>query len=132
MGERRPNPDKDLEPMEMTWQTVKAVLREVLREELDMGVSEITPRYAGGTLEFRPSDTALKSKEVPVEAFFRKITSVREKLRVLEQKVNNHPRLNTEDRVELQALITRCYGSLTTFNFLFRDEEDHFAGMKGE
>jgi len=118
--------------MEMSWQAVKVILREVLQEELDMRVSEIAPRYADGVLEIKPADSAMKSKEIPVEIFFRKITSVREKLRVLEQKINNHPQLSTADRAEFQGLITRAYGSLTTFNFLFRDDEDRFSGMKGE
>lgn len=118
--------------MEMTWQAVKSALREVLHEELDMGLSAITPRYSGGVMEIKPSDSSLKSREIPVEVFFRKITSVREKLRVLEQKINSNPSLSVEDRAELQGLITRSYGSLTTFNFLFRDEEDRFEGQKGD
>ena len=64
------------------------------------------------------------------ETFLKKITSVREKLRVLEQKINNHPRLSDVERAEMQMLITRAYGSLTTFNILFRDEEDRFEGIK--
>ena len=64
--------------------------------------------------------------------FFKKITSVREKLRVLEQKINNHPRLAPEDKAEFQQLITRTYGSLTTFNFLFKEEQDKFVGVKTE
>ena len=67
-------------------------------------------------------------KEVDAHTIFRKITSIREKLRVLEQKLNNHDGLDEEDKVKLQALISRCYGSLTTFNFLFRDEQDRFRG----
>jgi len=93
-----------------------------------MGRYEIAPKWSGGTLVLRPADAALKEKDVPIEAFFKKITSVREKLRVLEQKINNHPGLSHEDRLEFQKIITRAYGSLTTFNVLFRDEEDRFHG----
>ena len=79
----------------------------------------------------QPFDGTLQAKEVPLNMFFKKITSVREKLRVLEQKINNHPRLSPEEKTEFQQLITRAYGSLTTFNVLFRDEADKFVGMKG-
>lgn len=67
-------------------------------------------------------------KDIPVETLFRKVTAVRERLRVLEQKINNHGALSTGDKAELQALITRSYGSLTTFNFLFDDARDGFKG----
>ncbi|MBP8127959.1 MAG: hypothetical protein KA184_00145 [Candidatus Hydrogenedentes bacterium] len=115
--------------MELSWQTVKALLREVLEEELGMGRCEIAPKWSGGTLVLKPADPGLKTKEVPIEAFFKKITSVREKLRVMEQKINNHASLGHEDKLELQKLISRAYGSLTTFNVLFRDEEDRFQGV---
>ncbi len=70
-------------------------------------------------------------KEVPVQALFKKVTSVREKLRVLEQKLNSHPGLSEKERGELQAYLTRCYGSLTTFNFLFLESTQQFRGTGG-
>ena len=70
-------------------------------------------------------------KEIPVDAVFRKVTAVRERLRVLEQKINNNGALSTGDKAELQALITRSYGSLTTFNFLFDDATEGFKGTGG-
>ena len=70
-------------------------------------------------------------KTVDVFQFFRKVTAVREKLRVLEQKVNNHDKLDHADRAELQGYITRAYGSLTTFNFLFAEDDDRFKGTGG-
>lgn len=97
-----------------------------------MGACAIAPRWSGGKMLLVPFDSSQKEKEVPLVAFFKKLTSVREKLRVLEQKINNHPGLSAEDKSELQMLITRSYGSLTTFNFLFRDEKDKFVGVKGE
>ena len=118
--------------MELSWQTVKAILREVLQEEMGMGRFEIAPKWDGGTLILKPADPDAKPKEVPLDTFFKKITSVREKLRVIEQKINNHDRLSHEDKLELQKLITRAYGSMTTFNVLFREEEDRFEGAKGE
>jgi len=117
--------------MELSWQSVKAALREVLEEELGCGRCEIAPRWDGGKLILQPFDSSLQAKDVPLDVFFKKITSVREKLRVLEQKLNNHPSLSNEDKLELQVLISRAYGSLTTFNVLFRDEEDKFRGVKG-
>lgn len=116
--------------MELSWQTVKAILREVLQEELGMGRHEMAPKWEGGTLILKPADPNAQSKEVPLDTFFKKITSVREKLRVIEQKINNHSKLSQEDKLELQKLITRAYGSMTTFNVLFRHEEDRFSGAK--
>ena len=118
--------------METSWSDVKAAMREVILEELCMGRFEIAPRYNGGKLLLQPFDTSLKSKEIPIDVFFKKITSVREKLRVLEQKVNNNAALSETDRMELQQYITRCYGSLTTFNILFAEEDDRFVGQKAE
>jgi len=118
--------------MEMSWQAVKAALREVLEEDAGYGRYELAKKWDGGTLVFKPGDGALQAKEVPIEAFFKKITAVREKLRRLEQKVNNHPALSLEDRAELQQYLTQAYGSLTTFNVLFRDPDDRFAGARGE
>ena len=117
--------------MELTWQSVKAALREVLEEEMGSGRYEIAPRWDGGKLILQPFDSGQQPKEVPISVFFKKITSVREKLRVLEQKLNSHPSLSNEDKLELQMLISRAYGSLTTFNILFQDEEDKFHGIKG-
>lgn len=116
--------------METDWQIAKAALREVLEDEWGVGRCRIALKWSGGTVVLKPPDDALQVKEIPMEAFFKKITAVREKLRVLEQKLNNHPTLSYEDKLEFQQLISRAYGSLTTFNVLFRDEEDRFVGMK--
>lgn len=118
--------------MEMTWQAVKAALREVLEEEAGYGRYELGPRWTGGKVILQPADPSLQAREIPLDAFFKKITAVREKLRILEQKINNHPTLSPEDKAELQQQLSRAYGSLTTFNFLFKNDEDRFVGMKGE
>lgn len=112
---------------------VRDAIREVL-EEMQMPQRPVTmhPRYEGGTLEIKPKDPSLKSKEIPVEDFFHKIVMIRDRFRVLEQKINAHDKLSEQDKVELQQYITRCYGSLTTFNILFEDKEDHFVGQKGD
>ena len=118
--------------MNTDWQAFKAVVREVLLEEMAIGRYEMAPKFDGGTLVLKPADPASKPKEIPIDTFFKKITSVREKLRVLEQKINSASGLSDSERAEIQGLITRAYGSLTTFNVLFRYEEDRFVGMKGE
>jgi hypothetical protein len=123
-------PGTEGDTMERTMEEIKEALREVIQEEIGARTCDMAPKWEGGKLVFQPFDTSLQSKEVPVGVFFKKITSVREKLRVLEQKVNNHPTLSLEDRTEMQQLITRAYGTLTTFNFLFRNEDDRFTGMK--
>ena len=118
--------------MEVTWQTIKAAVKEALEEEMAAGRIEITSRYKNGTMLLQPPDKSLKPKEMPIENFWKKITSVREKLRVLEQKINNNKNISAEERAELQMHITRCYGSLTSFNVLFKFEDDRFEGMKSE
>lgn len=87
-------------------------------------------RMEGGRVIFEDGQNR-QVKEVPTDQVFRKITAIRERLRVLEQKLNNHGALSSGDKAELQALITRCYGSLTTFNFLFDDARDGFKGTGG-
>ena len=89
-------------------------------------------RWKGGSLIMRPSREGQKEKELPLDDFFHKIVMVRDRLRVLEQKLNSHPGLSSADKVELHQYITRIYGSLTTFNILFADREDWFVGQKGE
>ena len=91
----------------------------------------LADRFAGGQLVLRPGRAGTQEKTVPIESFFRKITAVRDRLRVLEQRINAHEKLTDAEKVDLQAYVTRCYGSLTTFNVLFRDERDRFVGEKG-
>ncbi len=92
---------------------------------------EIGNKWTGGTLTLKPGDSSLKSKEVPIDVFFNKIVMLRDRLRVLEQHINSNKKLTEEDKVNLQQYITRCYGSLTTFNVLFKYTTDQFIGEKG-
>lgn len=97
------------------------------------GITENVPlgeKWINGTMLLQPADKSLKPKEVPVEDFFHKIVMLRDRLRVLEQNINSHKKLNDEEKVNLQQYITRCYGSLTTFNVLFKEKEDWFVGEK--
>lgn len=90
----------------------------------------LADKWEGGTLIFRPNDDALKEKELPIETFFHKIVMVRDRVRVMEQRINASDKLTDEDKVNLQQYITRIYGSLTTFNILFKYKEHHFSGEK--
>ena len=105
-------------------------MRAVLNAEQSVS-GHIADRWAGGQLVLKPGRAGTQEKTVPIEDFFRKIIAVRERLRVLEQRINSHPKLAEDDRLQLQEYITRAYGSLTTFNLLFADAEDRFVGTKG-
>ena len=89
-------------------------------------------KWLGGTMLLQPADKQLKPKELPIEDFFHKIVMLRDRLRVLEQNINSHKGLADEEKVNMQQYITRCYGSLTSFNVLFKDKEDWFTGEKGK
>ncbi len=123
-------PENVTEEIETHSEVEKSLLK-ILR--LWGNVSEIVPlgeRWVGGTMVLQPADKSLKPKEIPVEDFFHKIVMLRDRLRVLEQNINSSKNLSDEEKVNIQQYITRCYGSLTTFNVLFKNKEQWFVGEK--
>ncbi len=111
---------------------IERSLLKILRQWAD--VSEIVPigdKWIGGTMLLQTADKTLKPKEVPIDIFFHKIVMLRDRLRVMEQNINSHKKLTDEDKVNLQQYITRIYGTLTTFNVLFKNKEHWFVGEKG-
>lgn len=120
------------ELLDMDADEFRRVLREVLRDELGVSAVELGGRWLGGEMVLRPGKEGTAEKRIPIESIFHKIVMIRDRLRVLEQKVNSHPHLTADEKVQMQQYITQCYGSLTTFNILFADRGDAFIGQKGE
>jgi len=111
---------------------VEKSLLKILRQWSD--VTEVVPigdKWIGGTMLLQTADKTLKPKEIPIDDFFHKIVMLRDRLRVLEQNINSNKKLSDEEKVSIQQYITRCYGSLTTFNVLFKNKEQWFVGDKG-
>ena len=106
--------------------TVDAMVDRLGLEKPNAALKELAPRWRGGKLVLHPVDPTLTTKEVELELFFHKIVMMRNNLRVLEQKVNGSETISSADKFDWQAYITRCYGSMTTFNLLFKDKEDQF------
>lgn len=125
-----PPPRRDTRPvgeLEMTRDELKALLREAIDEQQ----AGLAPKWEGGTAVLKPADPSLQPKELPLTALFHKVVMIRDKLRVLEQKINANNKLTDAEKVDLQSYITGCYGSLTTFNVLFRERDDGFKGSSG-
>ena len=110
-------PDTDLE----------ATIRRIIREE--SGLTPATPaeKWRGGQLVLRPGKPGVQEKVVPIDTFFNKVVMLRNRLRTLEQQVNASE-LPDDQKLKLQGYITGCYGSLTTFNVLFAEDDDKFVG----
>lgn len=116
------------DPDLLSFEQVEKVFTRILRKWSDVQeVVHLGNRWKGGTLILKPGDLQLKSKEIPIETFFHKIVMVRDRLRVMEQRINASD-LTDQDKVSLQQYITKIYGSLTTFNVLFAEKEDYFTG----
>lgn len=114
-----------------THSDVERSLLKILR--LWGGITEtvkLGEKWEKGVLVLQPADKSLKPKEIPIEDFFHKIVMLRDRVRVMEQQINAHKKLSDEDKINLQQYITRIYGSLTTFNVLFKNKEHWFVGEK--
>ena len=115
----------------VSFSEVETVLTEILRKWSD--ATSLVPfgdKWKGGSLILRPGDPTMAEKEIPLNTFFHKIVMVRDRLRVMEQKINASDLLSDQDKVDLQQYITRIYGSLTTFNVLFKNKSDQFVGER--
>ncbi|MDR2126405.1 MAG: hypothetical protein LBP63_06220 [Prevotellaceae bacterium] len=97
-----------------------------LHENIPLG-----DRWTGGKMILQPANASMQNKEIPIETFFHKIVMLRDRLRVLEQSINSHAKLSDEDKINMQQYITRIYGTLTTFNVLFKEKNDNFVGSGG-
>lgn len=109
-------------------ENVEEAVRNVITEFSDIQhVVDLGDRWEGGSVTLNPKNPDLQSKEIPLETFWHKIVMMRDRLRVLEQNINSHKTLTEEEKINLQQYITRCYGSMTTFNILFENKEDQFS-----
>jgi hypothetical protein len=116
----------------VTFSDAEKSLIKILRTWADISEEvQLGDKWEGGTMILKPKDDSMKPKEIPVEAFFHKIVMVRDRLRVMEQRINAS-NISDEEKVNLQQYITRIYGSLTTFNVFFKYKDDYFVGDKGE
>lgn len=120
------------ELLDMNADEFRNVLREVLRDELGVADVALGGRWEGGEVILKPGKEGTAEKRIPIDALFNKIVMIRDKLRVLEQKINANAKLTAEEKVTMQQYVTGCYGSLTTFNVLFADKADQFVGQKGD
>jgi hypothetical protein len=138
---RTTSPDERREPLsfqlpeellDMDADEFREVLRAVIRDELGVGDAKLGGRWEGGEVVLKPGKEGTQEKRIPIENLFSKVVMIRDKLRVLEQKINAHGKLSPEEKVQMQQYITGCYGSLTTFNVLFADKSEQFVGQRGD
>lgn len=117
----------------VTLTDIEQALENILDRRLnEMQMVPMAVKWNNGTLILKPGDESLQQKEMPIETFFHKIVMARDRLRVMEQKINAHKILSDAEKVELQQYITFIYGSLTTFNVLFKESHQQFRGSGGD
>lgn len=129
---RDPNEQIDLGGEAMTRQELMEIFREAMSDQAVAEAPALAGKWEGGVIQLIPGKADLQAKELPIDSLFHKVVMARDRLRTLEQKINAHPKLTDAEKVEMQSYITRIYGSLTTFNVLFRDKEDQFTGQKSD
>lgn len=115
---------------ELVSEIVSAAYAELPLSDPMESVEGLGKRWRGGKMVMHPGESTTQSKEVELETFFHKITMMRNNLRVLEQRINGQDALSSADKFDLQQYITKCYGSMTTFNVLFANKDDYFSGQK--
>lgn len=124
-------PDTDL----VSFSEVERILTNIIKKHSDLQETvQMGNRWLGGKLVLVPGNAGLQPKEIPIDVFFNKIIMLRDRLRVMEQRINANEKLSEEEKINLQQYLTRIYGSLTTFNVLFKEDKHHFVGerSKGE
>jgi hypothetical protein len=127
VGERERSAPPVMVPMQNTTVDLEMLLRRIIREETGLTAAAPAEKWRDGTLVLRPGAPGLQEKTWPIETFFHKIVMMRNRLRSLEQQVNA-AELPDDVKVRLQGYITGCYGSLTSFNVLFAEDDDQFRG----
>jgi len=118
--------------LDMDADEFRRVLSEVIRDELGVGEVALAGKWEGGEVILKPGKEGLQEKRIDIDSLFHKIVMIRDRLRVLEQKINGHAKLAADEKVQMQQYVTSCYGSLTTFNVLFANREDQFVGQKSD
>ncbi len=115
----------------ISFSEVERILTNIIKKHSDLQETvAMGNRWLGGKMILMPGNAGLQPKEIPIEVFFNKIIMLRDRLRVMEQRINASEKLSEEDKINLQQYLTRIYGSLTTFNVLFKEEKDHFIGER--
>ncbi|GAB1371955.1 hypothetical protein MASR1M45_20170 [Candidatus Kapaibacterium sp.] len=109
---------------------IRELARAIVEEMDDMHSAELAPKWEGSSIFFMPKNSELKEHELPIDKLFHKIVMLRDNLRVLEQQINSNDSLSEGEKLKFQGYITKCYGSLTSFNFLFYHEDDKFSSKK--
>ena len=105
---------------------LKELARALVNEMDNLHNADLAPKWEGGSIFFIPKDSTVKDHEIPLDKLMHKIVMVRDNLRVLEQQINANDTLSEGEKIKFQSYITKCYGSMTSFNFLFNSEEDKF------
>lgn len=111
-----------MEPAEL-----RMLAKFIVEEMQSQHSADLAPKWEDGTIVIKPKDTSSLSHEIPIDKLLHKIVMLRDNLRVLEQQINSNDTLSEGEKVKFQSYISRCYGSLTSFNFLFRNESDKFS-----
>jgi len=119
------------EEVDVDGETFERVLRRVIREETGLTPVALADKWRGGQFVLKPGRPGVQDRAWPIDAFFHKVVMLRNRLRVLEQQINA-AEVPVDVKLKLQGYITGCYGTLTSFNVLFADDDDRFHGSGGE